>query len=217
MALPCALNMRACDGRCLIVVVVLGSMPGCGMSMRKIQREEMIAIESVSRSFPAPSHRVTLAAFEAMRMELASAEFAKDSEFLPAPKFKKPDGSEPKEGEPLPPNYPGLWVEWKSKGKAVTSLLTLGACHFKGQTRSGQAVTVEVQAEPDGTIVTVHIDNSSDKSASRAMLDKVADRLAHPSSPPGSPEEVATFKAFFGGVESREALPSLRKTTTASR
>ena len=203
--------------RCLIVVVVLGSIPGCGMAMRKLQREEMIAIESVSRSFPEPSHRVALAAFEAMRAELASAEFARDSEFLPAPKLKKRDGSEPKEGQPLPPNYPGLWVEWKSKGTAVTSLLTLGACHFAGSTRAGQAVTVEVQAQPDGTVITVHIDNSSDKSASRALLDKVADRLAHPANPPGSTGEVATFKAFFGGVESREALPSLKKASAASR
>jgi hypothetical protein len=203
--------------QCLIVVVVLGSMPGCGMAMRKIQREELIAIESVSRSFPEPSHRVALAAFEAMRAELASAEFAKDSEFFPAPKLKKKDGSEPREGQPLPPNYPGLWVEWKSKGKAVTSLLSLGACHFKGETRAGQAVTVEVQAQADVTLVTVHIDNSGDKSASRALLDKVSERLAHPATSPGSTEESATFKAFFGGVESRDALPTLRKSTAANR
>jgi hypothetical protein len=201
----------------LIVLLVLGSMAGCGMAMRKLQREELIAIESVSRSFPEPSHRVALATFEAMRAELASAEFARDSEFFPAPKLKKKDGSEPKEGQPLPPNYPGLWVEWKSKGKAVTSLLTLGACHFTGKTPAGQAVAVEVHAQPEGTVVTVHIDNSGDKSASKALLDRVADRLAHPSCPPGSPEEVATLKAFFGGVESREALPGLKKSTAASR
>jgi hypothetical protein len=204
--------------RCLIaVVVILGSTPGCGMAMRKMQREEMIAIESVSRSFREPSHRVALAAFEAMRSELASAEFAKDSEFFPGPKVKKPDGTELREGELLPANFPGLWVEWKSKGKPVTSLLTLGACHFMGKTREGHAVVVDILQQPDGTLVTAHIDNAADKSASKALLEKVADRLAHPASPPGSLEEAATLKAFFGGVESREALPSIRKKPAASR
>jgi hypothetical protein len=200
--------------RSWIVVLSLGLLTGCGMQMRKIQREEMVALESVNRIYPQPSHRVALAAFEAMRSELTIAEFSKDSEFRPGPKPKNPKAPLFKDGQPLPPNFPAFWVEFQSSGQKVSRLLTLDACHFVGRTKQGQPVTVEVKFQPpDGTLVTVHIDQD-DKSASKALLQQLEERLAHPANPPGSLEEVATFKAFFGGVESREALPSLRTPTS---
>ena len=195
-----------------IVCLFLVAVPvGCGLPTRKLQRAELIAMESVSRMYPVPSHRVALATFEAMRSELASAEFARDSEFFSGPKPKNPGDPGPSAGQPLPTNFPGVWVEYRAGGTKVDRLLTLGACHFVGKTRTGQAATVEVLNQPGGSTVTVHVDGDADRSVSKLLLDKVADRLAHPANPAGSPEEASTFKAFFGGVESREALPSIRR------
>jgi hypothetical protein len=121
------------------------------------------------------------------------------------------------DGQPLPPSFPAFWVEFQSSGQKVSRLLTLGACHFTGKTRQGQPVTVEVRFQPgDGTTVTVHIDDDGNRWASKALLDKVGDLLAHPTIPPGSLEEAAALKAFFGGVESRESLPSLQKRPAGS-
>jgi hypothetical protein len=78
-------------------------------------------------------------------------------------------------------------------------------------------VEVAVLLQPEGSVVTVQVDKLGDRAFSQALLDRVAGRLAHPSSPPGSIEEAAKFKAFFGGVESREALPSIRKTVKSGQ
>ncbi len=200
--------------RCLIAVavVVVGVMPGCGLGVRKKDEESFKAAVTVPRNFPEPPHRVAVAAFEVMRAELASAEFAGDSEFSPAPLRPKPDGSKPTEAEVrLPPGAPVFWVEWKNREKTVTDLVALRACHYKGQTRDRRPVTVDVLNTPEGSLVTVLIDKLGDRMASNALLDRIADPLAHAASPPGSPEEAVTLKAFFGGVESREALPTIRK------
>jgi hypothetical protein len=79
--------------RCLLVVMALTMVSGCGMQMRKALREEMVEKESITRSYPYPSHRVALATFEAMRMELGASEFAKASEFSPGPKPKNPNAA----------------------------------------------------------------------------------------------------------------------------
>ena len=201
----------------LVAAVVLGSIPGCGMAVRKLDAESLAAATTVSRTFPESSHRVALATFEAMRGGLASAEFARDSEFASNPGLVKPDGTKPKEGE-LPPNFPAFWLSWKNKETSLRELVTLKACHYSGQARDGRPVQVDVLFQPpEGTLVTIRVDELGDRSFSHALLDKVADRLAHPSSPPGTPEEAATFKAFFGGVESREALPSIRKKADPGR
>ena len=198
--------------RCLIAVVFgIGLLPGCGRAVRKIDAESLEAFTTVSRTFSESSHRVALATFEAMRGELASADFAKDSEFF-HPNLTRPDGTKPKEGA-LPPNFPAFWLEWKNDGKPTHALMTLGACHFEGKTRDGRPVEVGVIFQPEETLVTVRVDKLGDRAVSQMLLDKVADRLAHPANPPGSLEEAATFKAFFGGVESREALPSIRKSS----
>jgi hypothetical protein len=197
--------------RCLLVIMALALVSGCGMQMRKALREEMVEKESITRSYPYPSHRVALATFEAMRIELGASEFAKDSEFSPGPRSKNPQAPVFQDGQPLPANFPAFWVEFQSSGQKVSRLLKLSACHFIGRTRQGHAVTVEVLYQPDGTMVTVHIDKDDTKSASKQLLETVSYRLDHPANPPGSLEEAATLKAFFGGIESREALPSLRK------
>ncbi len=195
-----------------VAVVALGLMPGCGLGVRKLDRETMASMATVARNYPEPAHRVAVAALVAMRAELASADFARDSEFLAAPLKRKPDGSTPGEGEArLPPDGPAFWVEWTNKGQTFHELMTLRACHFRGKTRDGRPVEVAVLVQPEGTTVTVLVDKLGDRTASRALLDRIADRLAHPAFTPGTPEEAAMLKAFFGGVESREALPFLRQ------
>ena len=198
------------------LAVVSAMLSGCGMQMRRLQEQEMVMMESVSRSYPAPSHRVAVATFEAMRRELASSDFSSDSEFLPGPKPKNPNAPRFTEGKPLPPNFPAFWVDYQAGGQRVSQLLMLGACHFKGKTRQGRDVTVDIRFTPgDGTVVTVHIDGD-DRSASKSFLATVEDRLNNPSNPPGSLEEAAMLKAFFGGVQSRESIPSLRQTGVAT-
>ena len=164
----------------------------------------------MSRAFPEATHRVALAAFEAMRGELASAEFAGDSEFAPIPRPANPDGTRSKVDD-VPPDGGGFWLEWKNEGRALRERVTLRACRYQGRTREGRSVEVAVLAEAGGSLVSVHVGEMGDRALSGVLLDKVADRLRHPVNPPGSDEEAASFQAFFGGIESREALLSARK------
>jgi hypothetical protein len=200
----------------LAVAVVLGSMQGCGMAVRRADEETLAAATTVSRSFAESPHRVALAAFETMRNELASADFAKDSEFSPTPRLVKKDGTKPKEGE-LPPNSPAFWLEWKNNGQSFRELVSLKAAHFAGKASDGRPVEVGVIVQAGETLLTVRFDKLGDRMFSQHLADRVANRLAHPDYPPGSLEEAAAFKAFFGGVESREALPSLRKQAEAPK
>jgi hypothetical protein len=200
----------------LAIIVALGPFPGCGMAVRRADEETLAAATTVVRSFPEPSHRVALATFEAMRAELASAEFAKNSEFSPSRLVRK-DGSKPKEGD-VPSKFPDFWLEWKAaKGQPVRELVTLKGAHFAGKAQDGRPVEVEVVGQGLETLVTVRFDKLGDRMFSQWLLDRVANRLAHPSYPPGSIEEATAMKAFFGGVESREALPSLARKADATR
>jgi hypothetical protein len=195
----------------LAVAVALGSMPGCGMAVRKLDQETLAAATTAHRSFSEPSHRVALAVFEAMRAELATAEFASNSEFSADPGLVKRDGSPVKEGE-LPAEYPGFWLEWKANdGRASRSMVTLKAAHFAGKTLDGRPVEVDVEGQGGETVVSTRVAKLGDRMFSIWLMEKVTNRLNHPANPPGSLEEAATFKAFFGGVESREALPTLHK------
>jgi hypothetical protein len=184
-------------------------LPGCGMSVRKLDEEALAAATTVSRVFPEPPHRVALAAFEAMRAELASAEFVGDSEFMPY------------RGKPKELQLPGglaFDFEWKDKdGKPSHAPLVLQSVHFRGKTAEGRSVDVRVIRQDGQTLATVRVDELGDRMFSQWLLDRFADRLAHPATLPGSPEEAAAFQAFFGGVESREALPSLRKPKVEAR
>ncbi len=199
----------------VVVLLALSPMAGCGMGVRKLDADALTAATTVPREFTAPPHRVALATFEAMRSELASAEFAGDSQFVPGPARR--DGSKPKPGD-LPADFPAFWLEWTSQGKPVRELLGLRAAHFKGRTADGRPVEVEVVAQgPKVAQVAIRVDQLGDRMLSNRLLEATADRLAHPAAPPGSPEAAATYQAFFGGVESREALPSLRKVDPASK
>ncbi len=200
----------------LAVAVVFGSMPGCGMAVRKLDEESLAAATTAVRSFPEPAHRVALATFEAMRAELASAEIARDSEFSPRPVPTRRDGSKPKEGE-LPADFPAFWLEWKNKtGEPARALVSLKAAHFEGKSLDGRPIEVGVASRDGETTVSIRFDKLGDRLYSGFLFDRISNRLAHPTYVPGSVEEASAFKAFFGGVESREALPSLRKPVVAA-
>lgn len=200
----------------LAAAFLLGSMPGCGMAVRRLDEETLATATTAVRSFSESPHRVALATFEMMRAELASAEFAKDSEFGRGPSLNRRDGSKLKEGE-LPPNFPAFWLEWKGQdGKPSRALLSLKAAHFEGKMADGRPVEVGIAAQAGETLLTIRIDKLGDRMFSQYLAEQVANRLNHPAYPPGSREEAAAFQAFFGGVESREALPSLRKPADAA-
>ena len=199
--LTCATRGKTALGL-MMVVLTLGSMPGCGMAVRKLDAETLAAATTAVRSFPESPHRVALATFEMMRGEMASAEFAGNSEF--APYRKRFEGN-------LPANFPAFRLEWTSGDKPVRALVTLKAAHFAGKAKDGRPIEVNVEAQPGETLVTIHVDQLGDRMFSNFLFDQVAQRLAHPTYPPGSPEEAEAFQAFFGGVESRERLPSIRK------
>jgi hypothetical protein len=186
----------------------LGALTGCGLGLRRVDSDTNMVVMARSRDFPAPAQRVAVAVFEAMRSDLASAEFAADSQFRPAPMPLKPDGSKPSESEVrLPPDSPAFWFEWQAQGKPTRQLVTLAACHFRGKSRGGRPVKVDVEAGPnlDSTTVVVRHDRLNEPSIGPALLDRIGERLAEPSNPPGSAEEAATFQAFFAGVEARPA------------
>jgi Protein of unknown function (DUF3568) len=198
----------------LAVLVAVACSPGCGLAMRKMAGGPLLGAWTESTTHQEPPHRVALATLEAMRAELASADFAEgqDSQFSVASELMKPGMKIPKPGEPLPPDYPAFWVDWKAKddGHKERNLVILLQAHFEGRTRDGRPVQVNILRD-QLTIVTIRIGKHGDAKVGKALASRIDERLAHPLHPPGSPEEGATLRAFFGGVESREAIPSLRK------
>jgi len=210
----------------LAVAVTAGpllALPGCGLGVRRqVDREPLLIPGVNTRTYPELSHRVALATLEAMREELASADFAKGKEnaFASAqgdikshlkPGQKLPEL--PKAGETLPAGFPYFWVEWSVKkgARKERQLVYLVSCEFEGKTRSGEPVKASVKNQPGETLVTMQVGQLADQVATRLLLDKIKERLARPLHPPGSPEEAETFVAFFSGSESRDAIPSLRK------
>ena len=201
--------------RCLLAVLVaVGCLPGCGLGLRKIAGEPRIGDWTESTSHKEPPHRVALATLEAMRAELASADFAKgqDSEFAVARDLMRPGKKIPRPGESVPPDYPAFWVDWTAKGDGhqERNLVVLIQAHFEGKTRDGRPVQISVRRDVE-TVVTVKVGKHGDPKLGRFLGERISERLAHPLHPPGSAEEAEAFRAFFGGVESREAIPSLRK------
>ena len=193
------------------VAFVLGPMiPGCGMAVRKLDEESLAAATTAVRGFEPPPHRVALATFEAMRAELASSDFAKNSEFSKIRPPVRKDGTPPKRGE-LPPDFPAFWLEWNGAGKPVRELVGLRAAHFAGKANDGRPIEVNVTAKDGETLVTIRVDQLGDRMFCTYLFEQISGHLNHPSYPPGSVEEAAALQAFFGGVESREALPSLRR------
>jgi hypothetical protein len=206
--------------RCLIAVLVaFACLPGCGLGLRKMVGEPRIGAWTESTTHKEPPHRVALATLEAMRAELASADFAKgqDSEFAVARDLMRPGMKIPRPGEPVPADYPAFWVDWTAKddGHKQRNLVVLVQAHFEGQTRDGRPVQITVRRDVE-TVVTVKVGKHGDPKLSRLLGERISERLAHPLHRPGSSEEAETLRAFFGGVESREAIPSLRKPGSGS-
>ncbi len=203
------------------------ALPGCGLGVRRQLDSEPILIPGVNtRSYPAAPHRVALATLEAMRAELASADFAKgkDNAFGSAQadlKAHTPPGQKPpalpRVGEPIPVDWPYFWVEWnvKNSAKKERQLVLLSSCQFEGKARNGDPVRASVKNENGQSVVTMQVGKMADQAAVRVLLEKIEDRLAHPLRPAGTVEEADTFVAFFSGVDSRESIPTLHPAAPA--
>jgi hypothetical protein len=182
--------------------------------MRRMAGEPLLWVWTESTGHEEPPHRVALATLEAMRAELASADFTRgqDSQFSVATELMQPGKKIPRPGEPLPADYPAFWVDWTAKddGHKERNLVLLLQAHFEGRTRDGRPVQVNIRRDQE-TIVTIRVGRHGDAKVGQALAARIDERLAHPLHPPGSPAEAETLRAFFGGVESREAIPSLHK------
>jgi hypothetical protein len=198
----------------MAVLVAVACLPGCGLGVRKMAGGPRLDNWTESTTRKEPPHRVALATLEAMRAELASADFARgqDSQFAVARDLMRPGMKIPRPGDPVPPDYPAFWVDWTAKddGHEERNLVVLVQAHFEGQTRDGRLVQVTIKRDVQ-TLVTVQVGKDGDPRLARLLGERISERLAHPLHPPGSPEEAETLRAFFGGVESREAIPTLRK------
>ncbi len=204
-----------------VAAVALGPISGCGLGLRKMEGEPLWVVGMATRTYKAPSHRVALATLEAMRSEFPEADLARDKDlaFSPANELKKPDGSFPKEGDAsVPADFPAVWNDWKlpEGGRSDRRPMILLSCHYAGKTRDGEPVQVSVRMRGMGTLVTVHVGRNGDAKVSGVLLDGIAARLDHPTYAPGSREESDAMRAFFGGVESRETLPSIHKPEPAT-
>ena len=201
--------------RSLMAILGLSILTGCGLAMRKMEGEPLWQVGTATRTFIEPSHRVAIAALEAMRAELASADLAADRDlaFSPADELCKADGSYPVEGElGLPPNHPAFWMDLPDRPGLPPRRIParLLSTYLVGRARDGRPVEVAVRFAGAETLVTAHVGRAGDSELSKALFDRIADRLAHPAYPVGSRDEAEAFRAFFAGSATRERLPSLR-------
>ena len=185
--------------RCLLAVVVLSvvAVIGCGSMMLVQEGEPIWLMHRVSRDFPQPSHQVSLATYEVLKAELAKVEVDRD-EMAQEDRFNTPDGKMPMPGEvKIPDEFPAFWIDGLSTRPLIVSLRF---CDFTGKDRRGRQVDAVVRigvTEPKvGTRLSIQVGDRGDEAASKALLDKIAERVAHPTYPPGSPQERDALKVL---------------------
>lgn len=187
--------------RCVAVIAMTAvvSVAGCGAMMLAVSEGEPFwLLHRVNRPFVQPSHRVALATYEVLKAELTSVEID-DEEMTPDDQFDKPGGKTPMPGEiEIPDDVPAFWLKVLNFGPAIVNLRT---CELMGKDRHGREVFAVVRIGSRGpklnTVVSIQIGRRGDEKASRALLDKIAERVAHPSYKPGSPEERQALQDLF--------------------
>ena len=115
--------------------------------------------------------------------------------------FDTPDGKSPEPGTfTLPRDHPACWLDGLPDSKGPT-LVNCRSVAFSGKTKDGQRVDVTIRLEliasDQRTAGTVQVGGHGDASRSRALIDKISERVQNPSTRPGSPEERAALKAAF--------------------
>ena len=186
--------------RCVIVTAVAAivSVVGCGRMMLVQYGEPVWLLHRVNRTFDQPSHRVALATYEVLKAELTSVGMV-DEELTQDDRFDKPDGKTPAPGEiQIPDDAPAFWMKGLSTGPIIVNLRSF---ELAGKDRLGRVVQVVVRIgletpEPD-SVVSIQVGERGDDRASNALIDKIAERLAHPTYKLGSAEERQALQALF--------------------
>jgi hypothetical protein len=186
--------------RCVIAIAVAAivSAVGCGRMLLVQYGEPVWLLHRVNRTFPQPSHRVALATYEVLKAELTKVGTVEE-EMSQDNQFDGPDGKTPAPGEiQIPDNVPAFWMNGLGSSPMIVNLRSL---ELAGRDHQGRLVQVVVRIgmetpEPD-SVVSIQIGDKGDAKASEALLDKIAERLAHPTHKPGSAEERQALQTLF--------------------
>jgi len=186
------------ERRFAVALLAVVSSTGCGMMHRAMQGEPVWMRHRVSRAFDQPSHRILLATYEVLRGELSSLAVS-DVELTQDDRFNSPDGKMPMPGElKIPSDVPAFWMSGLSSRPLIVNLRF---CDLRGNDRQGRQVEAVVRIDfddPKKSIVSLQVGHQGDDAAGRVLLDKIAERVAHPTHRFGSPEERDALSAVLG-------------------
>jgi hypothetical protein len=190
------------------LALALGWM-GCGPVFRTAMKVERVMQRAELAWMPnrldytvyQPSHRVALATLDVLKAELTEVK-VHNIELTQDKHFDTPEGKTPKPGDvKIPDDYQGFWMDGLIAGDPPM-VVNLRSCDFVGKTRDGQRVDAVVQLEIVGsdqrTVVSVQVGRHGDPKPTKALIDKVSQKIQQPSTRPGSPEEIAALKDAFG-------------------
>lgn len=191
--------------RCLLAlgVLALALGAGCGSLMIAAMEGEPVWLRHrLDWTVFQPSHRVAIATLEVLKTELAEVKIVAD-ELTRDDHFNTPDGKTPKPGEiKIPDDYPAFWLDGVEDHPVIVNCRL---AVFEGKTKDGQKVDAVVRLEIVGkteehTVVSVQVghwgDEKSNK-ATKALIDKISEKVLQPSYVPGSPAERNVLNAAF--------------------
>ncbi len=188
--------------RCLIAAstAVILLVAGCGTFKPAHHGEPVWLRHRVERSFEVPSHRVALAVMEVLGTELPSSTLI-SQELSVNTKFDRPDGTSPTPAElSLPTEMAVFWLDGVKPARPV--VCDFHFCEIIGTDKEGREIQVVIRrglaSQSANTFVSVQVGRRGDESLSHFWLTKIADRVASPVAPPGSPEEMKALQELFG-------------------
>ena len=182
--------------------LALALAAGCGSLMiGAMQGQPVWLTHRLDWTVYQPSHRVALATYEALKAELDEVKVV-DIELTQDDHFNPPGGGMPRLGDlKIPDDYPAFWADGLNPNGPV--LVNCRSCDFAGKTKDGRKVEAVVRLEIMGsdqrTVVSVQVGRKRDDKASKALIDKISERVHNqPILKPGSPEERAALNKAFG-------------------
>ena len=129
-------------------------------------------------------------------------------ELINDPNHDGRNGARPKPSNfQIPEDYPGFWLVSEKLGPEVVNLrvaLVIG----KDKERDDRPVKVLLRVDPrkpTSTVASVQFGKAGDADAAKALLDRIEERLAHPTRPVGSEAERAALQAVFGNQKDQQA------------
>jgi hypothetical protein len=168
-------------GVLLLGLIALAGTIGCGLIQTERPWANALRPGAVTRNFDYWSTEVIMSAMEVTGVEFSMNEMG-EHDFrigVRSSAFGVPPGSRVVMNDPVEVDEKDLYLETGS---------------FSGKTKDGRAVTVWVWGRDEGkkADLTILIGKTGDPELSRAYLDRVADRLAHPTA--RTPEETEKRK-----------------------